>query len=223
MNLFTILTYLNKLSLVAFFITAVVLIYQVVIIRRNHKKKNSTPIVPNFNENMIIPVKNFTSINEEKIIHKTNPMPKTILYPIIAITLICLIIVVYLINKKNQTVNMSNNVNVSNLITPTSIIERNVTPSINIPTSTPVPIQIPTIENTPQIIPTRIPTAANNEVVIAHIEPSVIPEVSSSLSPSIASPVITGQEKTLPLTGTIENSLIIAAVSGFMIVLAFVF
>lgn len=216
MDLFSALTYLNKLSLIAFFITAVVLVYQVVIIKRDHGKKNSTPIVPNFDENMAIPAKNFTSINEEKLIHKTQPMPKNIFIPIIGVTVICLILVIYLITRQNKQADIT--ADTSNQIIPT-IIKPSVSPtSVTIPTGIPKPSALPS--PTSITIPTRIPTSANDETVIAYITPKNQTVENTPAISSTASPTKTG---TLPLTGAIENSLIIAAVSGLMIILAFVF
>jgi len=216
MDLFNVLTYLNKLSLVAFFITAIVLIYQVIIMKRDNNKKSSTPVIPNFNENMVVPVKNFTSINEEKLIHKTQPMPKNIFFPIIGITIICLILVIYLITKQNKQVDI---VVDTNKIAPTT--QPSISPS---PASAAIPTGIPKPSISPSptsvAIPTRIPTTYNNETVIAYITPKdQLVENTPTIS-FTASPTKTG---TLPLTGAIENSLIVTVISGFLIVLAFVF
>lgn len=220
MDLFNALTYLNKLSLVAFFITAIVLIYQVIIMKRDNNKKSSTPVIPNFNENMVIPVKNFTSINEEKLIHKTQPMPKNIFFPIIGITIICLILVIYLINRQSKQADINNKT------IPTLVVKKSISPTIIklpiLPTSITIPTTItnPSISPTSITIPTRIPTTYNNETVIAYITPKdQLVENTPTIS-FTASPTKTG---TLPLTGVIENSLIITVISGFLIVLAFVF
>jgi len=260
MDLFNVLTYLNKISLVAFFITAIVLIYQVVIMKRGNIKKKSTPVIPNFNEKMAVPVKNFTSINEEKLVHKTQPMPKNILFPIIGITVICLVVVVYLINKQNKQIEVNNfNNNSANEIVPTLIVKKNIYPTAIKPSVLPTSITIPTVvvpsilptvitisptvsilsishttittspavtifsispSPTSIIIPTRIPTTSNNETVIAYITPTgqLVKD-----TVAISSTILPTKTSSLPLTGTVENGLVIAAVSGFMIILAFVF
>ncbi len=227
MDLFNVLTYLNKLSLVAFFITAIVLIYQVVIMKRNNNKKNPTPIIPNFNENMAIPVKNFTTINEEKLIHKTQPMPKNIFFPIIGITIICLILVIYLITKQNKQVNIVVN---TNKIAPTLVVKKSISPTITQPSvslspasaTIPTGIPKPSISPSPTsaAIPTRIPTTFNNETVIAYITPK---DQSVEVTPTSSSTTSPTKTTTLPLTGAIENSLIVTVISGFLVVLAFVF
>lgn len=226
MNLFNALTYLNKLSLVAFFITAVVLIYQVIIIKRDNKKKSSTPVIPNFNENMVVPVKNFTSINEEKLIHKTQPMPKNIFLPIIGITIVCLILVIYLINRQNKQTEVS-----VNETTPTSVAKRSISPAVAKPSISPspasvtIPTGVPKLSITPSpttvVIPTRIPTTSENEIVIAaNVTPENQPVEETPTGSLTTSPTKT---ETLPLTGAIENSLIVTVISGFLIILAFVF
>ena len=249
MNLFNALAYLNKISLVAFFVTAMVLIYQVVIMKKEHSKKNTKPVIPDFNENMTVPVKNFTAINEEKLIHKSQPMSKTVLYLIVGVTLVCLILVVYLIGKQNQIANNENNNAVVENISPTKIaLKPQVSPKIS-PTMVPSPKISPTItlSLTPLVsptvsltvsplpktspsttssaslmtpsqgVPTRIPTNLNNEVVVAYNAPT-----GNSIS-TTSVVTVTGSTKTLPLTGMIENTIVVGVISGFLIMLAFVF
>lgn len=225
MDIFNVLTYLNKLSLLAFFITAAILIYQVIIMKKEHSQKNAKPVIPNFNENMAVPLKNFTAINEEKIVHKTQPMPKAILYTIIGITLICLVSVIYLINRKVQLADIDDTVVQTEKVTPTLITRQIISPTISIrllsPTVTiPLPSPTVTISSTIsptsiQIVPTRVPTSLNKEVVVAYISPTALLTKAAN--------VTAGREKTLPLTGTIENTVVIGTVSGFLIMLAFVF
>ena len=147
---------------------------------------------------MKIPAKNFTLINEKKIINKAKPMQKNILFSIVGITVVCLILVIYLITRQNKQVDIT--ADTGNQIIPT-IIKPSVSP-------------------TSVTIPTRIPTTANNETVIAYVTPKSLPTEST---PIISSTSIPTKTSSLPLTGTVENSLIIAVVSGFMIILAFVF
>ena len=221
MDLFNILTYLNKLSLVAFFITAVVLIYQIVIIKKNNTKKNLTPSIPNYNDNMVIPLKNFTSINEEKLIHKTQPMPKNIFFPIIGITIVCLILVIYLINRQSKQVE-----DVTKKIIPTLIVKKNISPTVAKISISPTTIIFPSIVSKPSIsptsitIPTRVPTTYEKETVIAYITPK---NQLTENTPAVATTTIPTKTNTLPSTGVVENSLIISVISGFMIILAFVF
>jgi len=63
MDLFKILGYLNKLSLLAFFVTLLVLGYQVYLLHRDTKKKKEKPVVPDFKENQAVLKINYTKID----------------------------------------------------------------------------------------------------------------------------------------------------------------
>ena len=52
MGAFTILSYLNKISLLAFFITAGFLFYQVYLLKKESTPKAGKPVIPDFDENI---------------------------------------------------------------------------------------------------------------------------------------------------------------------------
>jgi len=232
MDLFNVLTYLNKFSLIAFFVTALILVYQVYLIKKD-KEKNHPPVtnIPDFNEKMTIPIKNFTDLDTTKIISTQKPISKGLLYGIISITTICLLLVLTIFSRVNKTKNIAYS-------SPTPVITKNQiikptksavsTPTIVITQATQTPSKTPTLtqtigENVKNVVgPVTKPTE-KTETVIAYnsitpttlltISPTII--ASSSISPTMVS--------SLPVTGTIENGLIIMVISSFMVFLAFVF
>jgi len=94
------LGYLNKFSLLAFFVTAVVLGYQVFLFRKEISFKKKDPVIPDFQENLSVPKLNFTQIDTEKIV-----APKKInlnFLLLIMVTFIVMVIVfMTLFSKKN--------------------------------------------------------------------------------------------------------------------------
>src|SRR3989339_887677 len=105
MDVFTILSYLNKVSLIAFVITTAVVAYQIYIFKKE-KTKEHTPTIPDFKENNNFGVvSNYTSLPSsltKKQIKSVN-YSKSIFLTISLLTVIIVIFVVSLI-KRNSVV-----------------------------------------------------------------------------------------------------------------------
>lgn len=63
MDVFGLLGYINKFSLIAFIVTLGVLVYQVYQLKKDSKSHNETPVIPDFNENAKVPSLNYSPIN----------------------------------------------------------------------------------------------------------------------------------------------------------------
>jgi heme/copper-type cytochrome/quinol oxidase subunit 2 len=72
MDLIYFLTSVNKLSLVAFFFTLALLIYEVILFRKEAQRK-SKPKIPNFQENISMPLTQAPTITVEKSVKITRP------------------------------------------------------------------------------------------------------------------------------------------------------
>ena len=64
MDIFNILGYINKLSLVAFVVTLGVLLYQVYLLKKDSSQSHEEPVIPDFNENIAKPVLNYTKLDQ---------------------------------------------------------------------------------------------------------------------------------------------------------------
>ncbi len=63
MDIFSILSYLNKISLIAFIITAGFLAYQFYLLKKDSVSgTKKTPTIPDFNENEKIDISNYTKL-----------------------------------------------------------------------------------------------------------------------------------------------------------------
>lgn len=63
MDVFGLLGYINKFSLLAFIVTLGVLVYQVYQLKKDSKSTNETPVIPDFNENASVPSLNYSPLN----------------------------------------------------------------------------------------------------------------------------------------------------------------
>lgn len=199
MDIFAFLSYINKISLLAFFVTTLVVVYQVYIFKKE-KSKEQAPIIPDFKEkNNLNEAANFTNLPSyltKKELKAVN-YSKFIFLIISLLTIIVVIFVVSLVKKNNYSNEALNN---------TPAITRSVTPTIikskNSPTPTPsnpVPTvsAFPTLDSSPTVEPTEIVLAKN---------PSLTPTTSPTES-SINKPQV------LPETGSWEKGLLIIGVA----------
>lgn len=213
MDVFSLLSYINKVSLVAFFITTVVVAYQIYNLRKE-KTKEQTPIIPDFKEknnfNVVANYTNLPSSLTKKELKSVN-YSKLVFFTISLLTIIVVIFVVSLIKKNNTTQNQTLNdlapVNTKSkeVQTPTpknklrpspiaDIVPTNITPTDVLPTNI-----VPTVNSQPTIQPT--------EIILA-INPSLTPEVSLTET-AVSIPQV------LPETGSWGKGLLIigAAIS----------
>ena len=217
MNVFSILSYINKISLFVFFITAGFLFYQVYLFRKESSSERNKPNIPDFNKNIKIDVLNYTKLpmsltNTSVPIKKEN---KTLLISVSALAFLT-IVLFFIISMRSFSQPSPDNITV------------NITKPTNKPTSSPTPVDeinlSPTVKPTTTLTPSPTPTILSKaspsptEVILAVISPSSEPEVTSS-SVTVSPTKITS----LPTTGIIDRGLVIFAVASLLILFSFVF
>lgn len=219
MNVFTFLSYVNKVSLVAFFITTLIVGYQIYILKKE-KSKEQTPTIPDFKEGGTFGmVSNFTSLpssltkKELKAVNYSK-----MIFPIItAFTVIIIVFVVSLIGKNGAPDQA--------LVTPTPFVTR--VPTIA-RSASPTPKPIAKISPSP--IVEAEPTSSFQALLTASTSPTVVPteiilaQASSptpTTNPSNVTP--TGAIKILPETGSFEKGLVIIGVALSTIFFSFFF
>jgi len=196
MDVFSLLSYINKVSLIAFFVTTIFVGYQVYILKKEKSKEN-TPTIPDFKEkNNLNTVTNFTNLPAYLFKKKTIAVnySKSLFIIISLLTLIVVVFVVSLIKKNNSQPKEA-----SNIIIPTNRPRQD--PDL-IPTKIIKPTDVikPTIK-TPTIAPAIIePT----EIVIAR-DPSLTLEANPT--------EIINKPQVLPETGSWEKGLMIIGVA----------
>lgn len=201
MDVFGFLSYINKVSLFAFFVTTLVVAYQVYNLRKE-RSKEQPPVIPDFNEsNNINVAANFTSLPSsltKKELKAVN-YSKLVFLIISLLTIIIVVFVVSLIKKNSPVTNQASNdqtvvtitpepaamdLEKSNLtptptgmaptgILPTEIVPTNITPTVD-PQPTVEPTEIILAKN-PSSTPTAIPGSATEGVG----KPEVLPETGS--------------------------------------------
>src|SRR3989339_1256136 len=102
MDIFSILGYLNKFSLIAFFITFLVLGYQIYLLKKDSSLNNSNPIIPDFKEGLKVPSLNYTEIKPEKPIVSKKINNKLVILLLITIG-VMLLIFMTIIFKNSKT------------------------------------------------------------------------------------------------------------------------
>jgi len=216
MDVFSLLSYINKISLMAFFVTTIFVGYQIYILKKE-KNKDKTPTIPDFREkNNLNTVTNFTNLPSN--LFKKEPIAvnysKSIFIIISLLTLIIVVFVVSLIKKNNTQPKEASNIIVPtnkprqdpNLI-PTKIVE----PTVVEPTVVEPTVVEPTVVEPTAITPTIIePT----EIVIAR-GPSLTPETNPT--------EVVDKPQVLPETGSWEKGLVIVGIAILTVFFSFWF
>ena len=201
MDVFSLLSYINKVSLIAFFVTTIFVGYQIYILKKE-KNKDKTPTIPDFRENNNLnTVTNFTNLPPYLFKKETIAVnySKSIFIIISLLTLIIVVFVVSLIKKNNTQPKEA-----SNIIVPTNKPRQD-------PNLIPTKIVEPTVVEPTAITPTTIePT----EIVIAR-GPSLTPETNPT--------EIANKPQVLPETGSWEKGLMIVGVAISTIFFSFWF
>lgn len=224
MDVFSILSYINKVSLFAFFITTLVVGYQIYVLKKE-KVKNEVPSIPDFKEkNNLNEVTNFTKLPNSLLKKETKAVnySKLVFLIITLLTLIIIIFVISVIKKNSSTSNQTLNnpppvtptkvpvaikpkdeLNTNSEPSPTAII----TPTVIIPTNA-----APTVKSE-----LATPTAEPTEIVLAQ-GPSVTPEVIPTTST-----IDNAVPQVLPETGSVGKGLLILGVAISTIFFSFWF
>lgn len=223
MDLLTVLSYINKISLLIFFVIAVILGYQIYLFKKDLtlKKNEENLNIPDFDESLKIETGNYTQLpaylleSIKKPIYKDNQ--KSIANIIIASVLLVFTMLVFLI-VKNKTDSLSKSQIKLTLPTPTitsKIIAINNSPTLE-PSVSPTDYITPTeITPTPtDITPTEItPT----EIILASpTEPS-----QSAKQPTTEITITPTQISSLPITGVTDKAVVLFTAAISFILLAF--
>ncbi len=196
MDIFNLLSYINKASLLAFIVTILIVGYQVYILRKE-KKKEQAPTIPDFREaasgNKV--VANFTNLPASltmKEAKKAN-YSKLIFLIISLLTIMVVIFVFILIRRNNAGRNQA-------LVTPPAV-------------ATPAPVKKTSLSPTAKAVsaPTSAPTLPP-ELPPPTLIPLPSPTIFSSLSPtvSLTETTCTGQACLTPTITIIPTEIILA-------------
>ena len=211
------LSYINKVSLVAFFITTSVVVYQIYNLKKS-KFKEQVPSIPDFKEkNNFNEISNFTSLPSylTKKENKTVNYSKFIFLTISLLTVIIIVFVVSLIKKNSITstkqITVKPKISISATPTKTKLKDnREVIPEES-PTIEPENTLVPLVPEPSEIVPTEItPT----EIVVAN-SPSITPVEDST-------EVVAKAPEVLPETSSWEKGFLIIGVAISTIFFSFI-
>lgn len=203
MDIVAVLSSLNKIGLVAFLITLGFLIYEIVLLTKTGKA-NDQPQVPQFQDKGIPLAPNPVIVESKwKNLTKNN---KIILLALS--TLLIVFGVLTLVGYMNS--NLKSSKAAVNLPTtrPTLVPVKSITPSKVVPT-------YKSLDSLPSITETPSPTETTAEPTLTSGLVRNDATQSSTLSPT--------EIQQLPVTGYINNSLILFATAGLFIFLSFLF
>lgn len=211
MTIFQILSYINKISLILFFIILIFLGYQFYLLKKEISSTiKEKPIIPDFNDNIQANI-NYTPLKQEENINKIIFKKKSSIFiygGILAIITFFIFLILSFRITKQPSINYSQINN--NIITPTikeffiNKISPTLEPSENI-------ILTPT--NTVLITPT------NEPIVISSIITPTITPTEKQISPTTQPTTITQ----LPISGFFDKSLFFMSSAFFLIVFSLVF
>ncbi|VVA43895.1 Alginate lyase 2 [Candidatus Roizmanbacteria bacterium] len=224
MDVFTLLSYINKVSLIAFFITTAVVGYQIYILKKE-KSKEKAPSIPDFQENNNLNmVANFTNLPNsltKKELKAVN-YSKTVLISISVLTVIVIVFVISLIGRNSSS-------NDQALVSPTPVISRTPTAPAIRRTVFPTPVDnltptmvatlsalliTPTVEASPSPMLKEAVEATPTEIILAK---------ATTLTPTVSISVTQKPLTVLPETGSVEKGLLIIGVAISTIFFSFWF
>jgi len=215
MNIFNLIFYVNKISLVLFFVVLGFLVYQFYLLKKEvDLKNNKQPEIPEFNEQSDIK-QNYTRLKipyqqesqEIKITEKKQAMP--IFIALMAITLLIFFFTSFQ-NKNNETSLTEKNY----LITPTPTFFSKKTETI--PTETITRLPDNSISPTPTIYLT--PTSTQQEIVLVNESPTIKP-TTTLVEEKISTPTSINQ---LPISGVIDKPFFLFGLAFSMIISALI-
>jgi len=242
MNIFSLLSYLNKISLVAFFITAGFLVYQVYLLKKGAVPKSEKPTIPDFNENMKVDVANYTQLPVKMAaatipIKKDNKMVLIILSGLGVLTVALFFILSF--RSKPEAPESPVSIQLTSTpkptfkpratlpIEPTTSGQLGFLPSAS-PSASPTvsPVISPTKAITPTSKVTASPSVSPTEVILAVVSPTAALTTTTSVSPSVSVSGTTATPTTitsLPTTGIVDRGLMLFAIAYLLIFFSFVF
>jgi len=222
MDVFGFLSYINKVSLFAFFVTTLVVAYQVYNLKKE-RSKEQTPVIPDFKENSDFGIAaNFTSLPSsltKKELKAVN-YSKLVFLVISLLTIIIVVFVVSLIKKNSPVPNQALNNQTAVTVTPGTTAMGDIDEKNNL---TPTPTgTVPTGILPSEIVPTDITPAVDSQLTI---EPTEIilaksPSSTPTTKPGSVTEVVNKPE-VLPETGSWEKGFLIIGVAISTILFSF--
>jgi len=218
MDIFSLLSYINKVSLLAFFVTTLVVGYQVYILKKE-KTKEQAPSIPDFKEmgksNEVVNYTRLPGFLTKK--NKGSVNYSKLVFLIISLLTIMVVIFVLILIKQNSSVRN----------------EASVSPTIVIITRTPTFKPTITLSPSPTVALSPSPTTPTPSPTNAPMSPSpteIILAKTFSLTPTInptnTSPtqkITNSKPQILPETGSIEKGLLLIGVAISAIFFSFFF
>ena len=221
MDIFSLLSYINKVSLLAFFVTIVVVGYQIYILKKE-KTKEQAPTIPDFKERIKSnEVANYTNLPGSLTKKDNKPVnySRLIFLTIFLLTTVVIVFVLILAKKNSRPLNTE---------TSPPTIANNVTPTIAVARPTPTLEQTLPLSPSPTVGPSPSPTS----VAVTSVEapPTSSPSPTEiilakvpSLTPTTEATVSKETIQTLPETGSIQKGLLIIGIAISTIFFSFWF
>lgn len=231
MDIFNLLSYINKVSLLAFFVTTLVVGYQIYVLKKE-KTKEQVPSIPDFKDmgksNEIV---NYTRLPGSLIKKDDKPANYSkLVFLTISLLTIMVVIFVFILIKQNSSVRNEASINPTTIASPTPTLK----PTIILPSAV-----TPTIEPTVALSPSPndflspSPVVSSSPTLIISLSPSpteIVLAQTPSLTPTESlnntSPtqgIANSKPQTLPETGTIGKGLLIIGVAISAIFFSFWF
>lgn len=214
MDIFSLLSYINKVSLLAFFVTTLVVGYQVYVLKKE-KTKEQAPTIPDFKDKIKSnEVVNYTHLPGSLIKKDNKPVNYSkLVFLIISLLTIMVVIFVFIMIKQNSSLRNEASISPTKVILPSPTVVLSPSPTVIL---SPLPTIKPTLILSPS--PTVNLSPSPTEIVLAQ-KPSPVPTGSSSPTQTISS----SKPQTLPETGNIGKGLLIIGVAISTIFFSFWF
>lgn len=197
MDIFNLLSYINKVSLLAFFVTILVVAYQIYVLKKE-KTKEKTPSIPDFKDigksNEVVNYTRLPGFLTKK--NKGSVNYSKLVFLIISLLTIMVVIFVLILIKQNSSVRNEA------LVSPTIVVTR--TPTLK-PTITLLPSPTVVLLASPTVVLSPSPTVALSASPTVILSPSPTYTGQASLSPTV-SPTEIVLAQTLSLTPTINST-----------------
>lgn len=229
MDIFNLLSYINKVSLLAFFVTILVVAYQIYVFKKE-KTKEKTPSIPDFKDigksNEVVNYTRLPGFLTKK--NKGSVNYSKLVFLIISLLTIMVVIFVSILIKQNSFVRNEASVSPTIVVTrtptlkPKAILSPSLTPTPS-PTDAPVsPSPTSVLLTSPTTGQVNLsPTVSPTEIILAQA-PSLTP-TESLIGTSPTQGITNSKPQSLPETGSLEKGLLLIGVAISTIFFSFFF
>lgn len=229
MDIFNLLSYINKVSLLAFFVTILVVAYQIYVLKKE-KTKEKAPSIPDFKDigksNEVVNYTRLPGFLTKK--NKGSVNYSKLVFLIISLLTIMVVIFVLILIKQNSFVRNEASVSPTIVVTrtptlkPKAILSPSLTPTPS-PTDAPVsPSPTSVLLTSPTTGQVNLsPTVSPTEIILAQA-PSLTP-TESLIGTSPTQGITNSKPQSLPETGSLEKGLLLIGVAISTIFFSFFF